>query len=99
MVLVLAIGYFAFDKFVLGPRREAALEKHSAEMTEAARIRGRTEALVESYGDQSIAVLPFVDMSAGHDQEYFSDGIAEELLNLLTKVPQLRARSTCRPVR
>src|SRR6476660_3300399 len=33
--------------------------------------------------ENSIAVLPFVDMSAGKDQEYFSDGISEELLNLL----------------
>src|SRR6476660_1547028 len=32
--------------------------------------------------EKSIAVLPFVDMSAGKDQEYFSDGISEELLNL-----------------
>ena len=37
----------------------------------------------------SIAVLPFVDMSAGKDQEYFSDGLSEELLNLLAKIPQL----------
>ncbi|MEX2148640.1 MAG: FlgO family outer membrane protein [Steroidobacteraceae bacterium] len=34
----------------------------------------------------SIAVLPFVDMSAGQDQEYFSDGISEEILNRLTQV-------------
>ncbi|HET7063116.1 MAG TPA: tetratricopeptide repeat protein, partial [Rudaea sp.] len=39
---------------------------------------------------QSIAVLPFVDMSSGKDQEYFSDGISEELLNLLAKIPQLQ---------
>src|SRR5438270_4503368 len=38
--------------------------------------------------EKSIAVLPFVDMSAGKDQEYFSDGISEELLNLLAKIPQ-----------
>jgi TolB-like protein/Tfp pilus assembly protein PilF len=38
----------------------------------------------------SIAVLPFVNMSSDKDQEYFSDGISEELLNLLTKIPQLR---------
>jgi len=35
-------------------------------------------------------VLPFVDMSAGKDQEYFSDGISEELVNLLAKIPQLQ---------
>ena len=36
--------------------------------------------------EQSIAVLPFVDMSPDKDQEYFSDGISEELLNQLTKL-------------
>src|SRR4026209_1616892 len=40
--------------------------------------------------EKSIAVLPFVDMSAGKYQEYFSDGISEELLNLLAKIPQLQ---------
>ena len=38
----------------------------------------------------SIAVLPFVDMSPGHDQEYFCDGIAEELINALTHISGLR---------
>jgi TolB-like protein/Flp pilus assembly protein TadD len=38
----------------------------------------------------SIAVLPFADMSAGKDQEYFSDGLAEELTNELAKVPGLK---------
>jgi len=81
VVLALALGYFAVDKFVLAPQRQA-------EQTSVARKEGRSEALVESYGDKSIAVLPFVDMSANKDQEYFSDGIAEELLNLLTKISQ-----------
>jgi len=39
---------------------------------------------------KSLAVLPFVDMSAQHDQEYFSDGIAEELLNRLAQSADLR---------
>ena len=38
----------------------------------------------------SIAVLPFLDMSEKHDQEYFADGMAEEILNLLTKIPELK---------
>ena len=38
----------------------------------------------------SIAVLPFLDMSQTHDQEYFSDGLSEELLNLLAQLPQMR---------
>jgi TolB-like protein/Flp pilus assembly protein TadD len=40
--------------------------------------------------DKSIAVLPFVDMSEKKDQEYFSDGLSEELIDMLTKVPDLR---------
>src|SRR5688572_23284511 len=40
--------------------------------------------------DKSIAVLPFADMSVGKDQEYFSDGLSEELLNLLSKIPELK---------
>ena len=85
-VLALALGYFAVDKFVLAPQREQAA-------TEAARAEGRTESLVKSYGEKSIAVLPFVNMSSDKDQEYFSDGISEELLNLLAKIPKLRVIS------
>ena len=46
--------------------------------------------------EHSIAVLPFADLSAHKDQEYFSDGLAEDLLNLLSKVPgmQVAARSS-----
>ncbi|MGI9265699.1 MAG: tetratricopeptide repeat protein [Gammaproteobacteria bacterium] len=86
VVLALALGYFAIDKFVLSESREASI-------AESARQEGRNEALVESYGDKSIAVLPFVDMSPDKDQEYMSDGIAEELLNLLAKIPDLRVVS------
>ena len=43
--------------------------------------------------DQSIAVLPFVDMSPAKDQEYFSDGMSEELLNLLSKINDLKVIS------
>jgi eukaryotic-like serine/threonine-protein kinase len=38
----------------------------------------------------SIAVLPFVNLSADKENEYFGDGLAEEILNALTKVPELR---------
>ena len=43
--------------------------------------------------DRSIAVLPFINMSADPEQEYFSDGISEELLNLLARIPELRVIS------
>jgi len=85
-VLVLALTYFGFDKFVLAPRREAAIvasvEKHDAAIDAAKPGVAAT--------DQSIAVLPFVNMSSDKEQEYFSDGLAEELLNELAQIPQLR---------
>jgi adenylate cyclase len=46
-----------------------------------------------SDGRKTIAVLPFVNMSGDAENEYFSDGVAEEILNLLTRLPQLRVSS------
>ena len=43
--------------------------------------------------EKSIAVLPFENMSGDPGQEYFSDGLAEELLNLLARIPELRVTS------
>jgi TolB-like protein len=86
VVLAVALGYFAFDKFLLAPQREADVALEAMEA-------GRAAAMVESFGDLSIAVLPFADMSPDEDQGYFSDGIAEELLNLLARVGELRVIS------
>ena len=49
-----------------------------------------TTAAEAAPNEKSIAVLPFADMSAGKDQEYFADGLSEEVLNLLAKLPELR---------
>lgn len=54
---------------------------------------GRGTDEIANNGEPTIAVLPFVDMSADGDQEYFSDGISEELLNLLTRSPGLHVIS------
>jgi TolB-like protein/Flp pilus assembly protein TadD len=43
--------------------------------------------------DKSIAVLPFTDMSEKKDQEYFADGMAEEIIDLLVKIPELKVIS------
>ena len=47
----------------------------------------------ESVAPKTIAVLPFVNMSDDSEQEYFSDGLSEELLNLLAQIPELRVTS------
>jgi eukaryotic-like serine/threonine-protein kinase len=52
--------------------------------------RSQRHVAVTGVNTASIAVLPFADMSAGKDQEYFSDGLAEELTNALAKVPGLK---------
>lgn len=48
---------------------------------------------VLNLGEKSIAVLAFADMSPKKDHEYFSDGISEELLNILVKIPELKVIS------
>ncbi len=96
-LLVLTLGYFAFDKFVLDPARDAD-EMGSGPLSPSS---GQTQTEASSDGlnptpdvskpdAKSIAVLPFVNMSSDPEQEYFSDGLAEELLNLLAKIPELR---------
>ena len=78
-LLVLALVYFAADKFLLNAEPEPA--EVIAEGIPAA----------ESFGvEKSIAVLPFVNMSADPENEYFSDGISEELLNTLARIPDLK---------
>ncbi len=85
-VLVLALAYFTFDKFVLDPSRDAELVQAT---TEAVADRA-TETGKAEIADKSIAVLPFVNMSNDPEQEYFSDGISEELLNVLAQFPGLQ---------
>ena len=53
--------------------------------------------LTAAMTDKSIAVLPFADMSENKDQEYFADGMAEEVVSLLMKVPGIRVigRTAC----
>jgi len=86
VILALAVGFFAFDKFVLDPARDA-------EKFETAREEGRTEAVINAYGDKSIAVIPFVNLSSDPEQAFFADGVAEEVLNLLARIPELRVIS------
>ena len=57
------------------------------------RAKHKTTASAVVISDKSIAVLPFADMSEKKDQEYFADGMAEEIIDLLVKVPGLKVIS------
>ncbi len=56
----------------------------------AAAVATGTAGNLPAAGDKSIAVLPFADMSEAKDQEYFADGMAEEILDLLSRIPALK---------
>jgi len=72
-LLVVAVAYLAFDKFM--PGEDAA------------------DAVTQVASEPSIAVLPFTNMSDDASNEFFADGITEELLNLLAKIPELEVTS------
>ena len=84
-----ALILFGFDKFALAPKREAAL----VAATERSLKAKAAEQTVSPANAKSIAVLPFLDMSRAKDQEYFSDGLAETTLDMLSRVPDLKVIS------
>lgn len=93
VVLTIALSVMALDRFVLSPMRETAQRALIADQLSEARQQARNEAMQTSIGDKSIVVLPFINMSDDARNEFFSDGISEELLNLLAKIPKLRVIS------
>ncbi|MFK8042707.1 hypothetical protein [Congregibacter sp.] len=56
----------------------------------AAADKNNTGSTATDAANKSVAVLPFVNLSSDPEQEYFSDGISEELLNVLAQIPALR---------
>ena len=84
-VMALAIAYFAYDNFMLRQSPGPVAAKTVAQKAEQAPAG---EALSEP--DKSVAVLPFVDMSPEKDQEYFTDGLTENLLNALAQLRDLK---------
>src|SRR6478672_1959106 len=81
-VLVLALGYFALDKFVLAPRREAALV--------ASAVPNESKSVINA---KSIAVLPFENRSEDKANAFFADGIQDEILTRLSKIADLKVIS------
>jgi adenylate cyclase len=86
LLLALGLTYLAADKFFLSPAREQVRVEQALE-------QGRSEALEKQLGETSIVVLPFTNLSTDPEQAFFADGMAEELLNLLARIPELRVIS------
>jgi adenylate cyclase len=82
-VLVLALGYFVVDKFVLAPRREAAKSQTAPGANESQSIANA----------KSIAVLPFDNLSRDPDNAFFAEGVQDEILTRLAKVADLKVIS------
>jgi adenylate cyclase len=83
-VLVVALGWFAWDKFFVAD--EETSSEPTVQTTISDDSRGNTLAALSA---KSVAVLPFVAMSSGPDDEYFADGLTEEILNSLAQLPEL----------
>jgi len=90
-VAVIALGAFAWQR-MHAPEAANTAVAASAAATPAAAAPAPLDpnAIPDLATDPSIAVLPFENLSSDKEQLFFSDGIAEELLNLLAKVPNLR---------
>jgi TolB-like protein/Tfp pilus assembly protein PilF len=86
VVLTLALGYFAFDKFVLDPAEDV-------QIAESAHQEGRSAALTESFGDKSIAVMPFTNLSAESSNQFFADGIHDDLLTRISNIQDIKTIS------
>src|SRR5216684_3251372 len=84
-VMAVALTYLAVDKFWLSRH---VTSEHPA--TPIASVALSTAPTTSAISDKSVAVLPFLDMSEKKDQEYFADGMAEELIDMLTKIQDLR---------
>ncbi len=84
-ILVVALAYFVWESRFNSPANEAADGLAQSDSGVAAEASSS-----EKSNAKSIAVLPFVNMSSDAEQEYFSDGISEEILNALAKVKELK---------
>jgi TolB-like protein len=78
--LVCAVGYFLWERQVDAPVMDA---------TNRTEQPAASEAQAAAPVPRSIAVLPFVNMSSDQEQEWFSDGLTEEILNALARTPDL----------
>jgi len=91
-LILVALAFILGDRFWLSPRHEQPLPAIATVATDSVQTP-EPELNAPQYPPNSIAVLPFVNMSDDASNEYFSDGISEELLNLLAKIPELRVIS------
>jgi TolB-like protein len=94
VLLIIVGGIVLFDRFLPESGEQAAVATSENETLPVATLEQQQPASVAIADDrQSVAVMPFVNMSDDESNEYFSDGISEELLNVLVRVQSLRVPS------
>jgi len=86
IAMALALAYFTYDKFSGPDEGVSSISQDTLQSTN----NTVEENSIPAPTEKSIAVLPFVDMSAEGDQAYFADGISEEILNVLVKTRSLK---------
>jgi len=84
-ILVVALAWFVWDKFASTTELATPAEVAQTTSAEVSTDAGSEQASTA----KSVAVLPFVAMSNGPDDEYFADGLTEEILNSLAQLPEL----------
>ena len=89
-LLVAAIAFVALDRFIPKTMAPGIASDSNSTETPVAQAKSEIEPELIAIPAKSIAVLPFVNMSADQEQEYFADGISEEILNALARVDELK---------
>src|SRR5262249_50480481 len=75
VLAIAALAYFIVDRVRIAKNTQAS---------------SAAQGISPAVPRESVAVLPFTDLSEKHDQQYFADGMAEDIMNLLARIPELK---------
>ena len=88
VILVIAVGFLLFDKLAPEKPGDGYVSPGQSDLLTPSET-GVPPIVLQTRRQKSVAVLPFVAMSNGPDDDYFSDGLTEEIINSLAQLPEL----------